>query len=101
VGGTLRAARLGKLPPNRIHLVARHPVDAIPALAAEHGFDIVVMGLARSGVKGFLIGNTAERVLDALPCDLLIVKPPGFRSGVAAKPRGPQLVSLGQPFGAA
>jgi universal stress protein E len=100
VGKALRAARLGRLPPNRIHLIARHPVDAIPELAKEHGFDIVVMGLARSGVKGFLIGNTAERVLDALPCDLLVVKPPGFRSGVPAKPRGPQLVSLGQPFGA-
>lgn len=45
---------------------------AIPA-------DIVVMGaVSRSSLKRVLIGNTAERVLDRLPCDLLIVKPSGF-----------------------
>jgi universal stress protein E len=45
---------------------------AIPA-------DVVVMGaVSRSSIKRVLIGNTAERVLDRLPCDLLIVKPAGF-----------------------
>ena len=38
--------------------------------------------------------------LDRLPCDLLIVKPPGFRSGVPARSRGPELVALGTPYGA-
>jgi hypothetical protein len=27
-------------------------------------------------LKGVLIGNTAERVLDQLGCDILVVKPP-------------------------
>jgi hypothetical protein len=30
-----------------------------------------------------LIGHMAERVLDALECDVLIVKPPGFQTPVS------------------
>jgi hypothetical protein len=55
--------------------------------------------LSRSGLKGFFIGNTAERLLDELPCDLLVVKQPGFASKVQAKVRGPQFVSLLPPSG--
>jgi universal stress protein E len=37
---------------------------------------MLVMGaISRSAVGRLLIGSTAERVLDALPCDVLIVKP--------------------------
>ncbi len=97
---TLRAARLGKLAANRRHLVAQHPIDAIPQVARECGSDVVVMGaLSRSGLKGFFIGNTAERLLDALPCDLLVVKQPGFATRVRTKSRGPQLVALLPPSG--
>jgi universal stress protein E len=92
----LRAARLGSLPKGRRHLVAQHPVVAIPELARRLGCDIVVMGsISRSGLKGLFIGNTAERLLDDLPCDLLIVKPPGYATRVPARSRGPQFVSLG------
>jgi len=97
---TLRASRLGKLPRGRRHLVARHPVDAIPQAARDAACDVVVMGaLSRSGVKGFFIGNTAERLLDELPCDLLVVKQPGFAARVQAKVRGPQFVSLLPSYG--
>ena len=44
---------------------------------------IVVTGaVSRSALKRFFIGNTAERTLDRLECDLLIVKPREFRSWV-------------------
>ena len=47
------------------------------------GIDLVVMGtVARSGIAGMLIGNTAERVLRKLPCSVLAVKPEGFTSPV-------------------
>jgi universal stress protein E len=43
--------------------------------------DAVVMGaVSRSGLKGLFIGNTAEDVLDRLHCDLVIVKPKGFKA---------------------
>ena len=96
----LRSARLGSLPADRRHLVARHPVDAIPELVRKLGCDIVVMGtLSRSGLKRLAIGNTAERLLDDLPCDLLIVKPPSFVTRIPARSRGPQLVAISPPLG--
>jgi universal stress protein E len=43
--------------------------------------DAVVMGaISRSGLKGLFLGNTAEDVLDRLHCDLIIVKPAGFKA---------------------
>ena len=56
--------------------------------------------VARSGLKRLLIGNTAERVLDHLPCDLLVIKPEGFRGKVLPRRRGARFVSLptGVPF---
>jgi len=78
---------------SRRHLIARHPSDAIEQVAAETRSAVVVMGaLARSGLKGLLIGNTAERVLDYLPCDLLVIKPSGFRAKVPRRRRGARFV---------
>lgn len=94
----LRSAGLAQLPEERRHLVPLHPVDSIPRLARRLGCDLVVMGaISRSGLKGLMIGNTAERLLDDLPCDLLIVKPPGFRSTVAPRVRGPDLFFAAPP----
>ncbi|SHH28694.1 universal stress protein [Ferrimonas marina] len=45
--------------------------------------DLLVMGtLARSGIAGFLMGNTAERVIDEVHCSVLTLKPEGFRSPI-------------------
>jgi universal stress protein E len=97
---TLHSAGLDDLKRSRRHLIARHPTDAIPALAKKLGCDIVVMGaLSRSGLKRFFIGNTAERLFDDLPCDLLIVKPPGFKSQVPNGIRGPELYFPTPPTG--
>ena len=79
----------------RRHLVARHPSDAIEQVAAEIHSAIVVMGaLARGGLRRLLIGNTAERVLDHLPSDLLIIKPSAFRPQVPRRRRGARYFSL-------
>jgi universal stress protein E len=49
------------------------------AVAAECRADIVVMGApSRSDLKRALIGSTAERALEAMPCDVLVVKSPDF-----------------------
>ena len=71
------------------HLVAGSAADAISQVARKTRAAIVVMGaISRSGLKRLFIGNTAERVLDVLPCDLLIVKPAHFASHVQRAPRG-------------
>jgi universal stress protein E len=82
------------MPRSRRHLVGNLPASAINELARRTHADIVVMGaLSRSGLKRLLIGNTAERLLDELPCDLLIVKPAQFTSRVPGECNGPRLLS--------
>jgi universal stress protein E len=77
------------------HLVTGKPTDAIPEVARETGCSIVVMGaVSRSGLKRAFVGNTAERVLDELPCDVLVVKPPSFKTSVSERTRGIRYVAL-------
>lgn len=55
----------------------RGRVDAVlPEFAVAEGVDLVVMGTTgRTGIARHLRGNTAERLLDRLPCSLVAVKP--------------------------
>jgi universal stress protein E len=48
--------------------------------------------VSRSGLKRFLIGNTAESLLDQLTCDVLIVKPERFATRVPRRARGANIV---------
>lgn len=82
------------LPQAARHFVTRDPVFAIPRTASRLGADVVVMGaVSRSGLKRIFIGNTAERVLEALPCDVLVVKSRPTVPRVARKSRGIRLVA--------
>lgn len=84
-----------EIPQSKRHLIPQHPIDAIEGLAREMGSAIVVMGaVSRTGLKRLVLGNTAERVLDHLPCDVLVVKPKRFVSRVPRARRGAQLVAL-------
>jgi universal stress protein E len=61
------------------HLYEGLAHESLRKAATEHAADFVVMGaVARRGLKRLFIGSTAERVLDRLPCDLLIIKPLEF-----------------------
>ncbi|MGF6593072.1 universal stress protein [Pseudomonas sp. 2835] len=59
----------------RLH-VAEGPADVlIPYTAKKYEAAVTVIGtVARTGISGALIGNTAEVVLDALECDVLVLK---------------------------
>lgn len=49
---------------------------SLPAMVEEQGASLVVMGaVSRSRLDRLLIGNTAERLLDRLTCDVLVIKP--------------------------
>jgi len=75
------------LGPKRAHLRAGNASVEIPALAEEIGAGVVVMGaVSRSGLKRLFIGSTAERVIDHLPCDVLVIKPEGFKTPVPRRP---------------
>lgn len=67
----------------RFHLAEGRASSEIPRQAAALPADLVVMGtVARTGIPGFIIGNTAEDVFNQLGCSLLAIKPPGFVSPV-------------------
>jgi universal stress protein E len=84
----------------RLHVVGRHPTDAVLEVATETRSQIVALGsISRSGIGRFFLGNTAEALIDRLDCDILVVKPPQFRHQVVRKPRGAHVVAL--PFAAA
>lgn len=61
---------------DRLH-IAEGPADVlIPQTAGKLNASVVVIGtVARTGLSGVLIGNTAEVILDALETDVLVLKP--------------------------
>lgn len=70
--------------PEKAFRVKRGPAEkVITSEAAKQRAQLVVMGtVGRKGVKGRLIGNTAEKVLRHLHTDVLALKPStGSRSG--------------------
>lgn len=65
------------LDPAAVQVVQGAAAERLPQLAAERHVDLLVMGaVARGRLRELFIGSTAERVLDRLPCDLLVVRPP-------------------------
>lgn len=55
----------------------------IGLMAQQLNADLIAIGtVGRSGVKGMLLGNTAEKVLDTCDCSILAVKPDGFVSPI-------------------
>ena len=70
----------------RLHLVEGEAGTVIPQLAAKERIDLIVMGtVARAGLEGLFIGNTAETVLQRVACSVLTVKPDGFVTPVKLK----------------
>jgi universal stress protein E len=60
------------------------PWKEIARVATKHGADLIAMGtVGRSGLKGVLLGNTAERVLETCDCSILTVKPDDYVSPIA------------------
>ncbi len=80
--GRLGPEATGYLKP-RAHLMKGWARKEIPAMIRELGADLVVMGsVARTGISGLLMGNTAEMILTQIDCSVLAAKPWGFVSPV-------------------
>lgn len=75
------------IPGDCVHVESGKVEAALPAFARESRAQAVVMGaVSRSFPERALFGHTAEKVLDALACDVLVVKPDRFQCPVAADP---------------
>ena len=69
-----------------IHHMKGRPEDVIPEFTLQRDTNLLVMGtVARTGIPGFLIGNTAENILEKTACSLLALKPEGYVSPVRAE----------------
>jgi universal stress protein E len=69
--------------PIKTHLARGTPWLEIVQHAQRLRADLLVLGtVGRSGIKGLLLGNTADRVLSACDCNLLTVKPADFVSPI-------------------
>ena len=67
----------------QVHLLEGGAGILIPKLANKEKVDLIIMGtVCRTGLAGFFIGNTAEKVLQQVDCSVLTVKPDGFATPV-------------------
>lgn len=64
--------------------VKEGPADVVLLETIQaHKIDLVIMGtIARRGLWGLLIGNTAEKLLSQLPCGILAIKPRNYTGSV-------------------
>lgn len=68
-----------------VHHLRGKADELIPDFVKDKKIDILVMGtVARTGIPGFMIGNTAENIVQKLTCSLMALKPQGFVSPVKA-----------------
>jgi universal stress protein E len=74
--------QLARVAPGRaaeFHVGVTSPTEAILACDARVAPDLVVMGsVSRGGIAGWLLGNTAQRLVERLDRSLLTVKPDDF-----------------------
>jgi|TARA_B110000902_G_scaffold194219_1_gene220106 universal stress protein E len=79
-------AKAHDIPEAQVHL-SEGPADrVINRFAEKIGAGIIVVGtVARSGIAGLFIGNTAESLIENADCDVFVVKPSSFKSPVTGK----------------
>ncbi|MCP5325138.1 MAG: universal stress protein [Oceanospirillaceae bacterium] len=64
------------MPAGQTHLLEGDIYITLPEFISQQHSPLTVMGaISRSQLDQWLIGSTAERLLEVLPCDLLILKP--------------------------
>ena len=67
----------------QIHVENYAPCAAILDFVNKNSIDLLIMGtVARTGIAGLIIGNTAEKLLPRISCSILALKPDGFRTPV-------------------
>lgn len=61
------------------HFLDGPAAEAISELADTTEADVVALGTVyREGLERLILGSTAERILERLNCDVLVIKPPAF-----------------------
>lgn len=75
------------IPDDQVRVEFGRVERSLPAYALAERAQVVVMGAVSRGFsERAFAGQTAEKVVDALACDILIVKPEGFQSPISSEP---------------
>lgn len=71
---TDQIAREYKVPQEQVHIKQGKAAEVIRDVARELEVDLIIMGtVKRDGIKGRVVGNTSERLLDLTHSDLLVL----------------------------
>jgi nucleotide-binding universal stress UspA family protein len=63
----------------QLHVIKGQAKYVIPEFTKNLGAELIIMGtVGRSGIPGYIIGNTAETILNSISCSVLAVKPKDF-----------------------
>ncbi|KLV04133.1 Universal stress protein family 1 [Photobacterium aquae] len=69
-----------------IKLLEGETREVLPRYVATSDTDLVILGsLSRTGIAGFLMGNTAESMLNTMSCSVITLKPDSFVSPVVGE----------------
>ncbi len=67
------------------HVRRGSAADIIPDVAKELEADLVIVGnIGRGGLSGITIGNTAEKILNNIPADVLVIVKEEVKASAAA-----------------
>ena len=72
-----------RLASHRIHFLNGPPEATLAPFADRQGYDVLVMGaLSHRPQSGVLVGTLTSKLLDALDCDFVLVKPQSYQCPV-------------------
>lgn len=70
--------------PIQVKLLEGEPRDVLPKYVSSNEIDLVILGsMSRAGISGFVMGNTAESMINQLGCSVITLKPDSFKSPVS------------------
>jgi universal stress protein E len=65
-----------RVPDEHVHILDGHPEQVLPAFAADQHYDVLIMGaLTHRPALVPLVGTLTSRLVDALDCDFVLVRP--------------------------
>lgn len=78
------AADEAHVPHTHVHVLEGEPETTLPRFAGSQGYDVLILGALshRKGVAD-LVGTLTSKLVDALDCDLVLVKPGAYSCAVS------------------
>jgi universal stress protein E len=72
-----------RVPFNRVHFLNGQPETTLAPFAALQDYDVLVIGaLSHRSQSGIIVGTLTSKLLDALDCDFVLVKPQSYQCPV-------------------